>query len=228
MIIKIAAVVLAVFLVITVNSTSDDIDKLEEDIEQEEYLKQWRERKNMKTNWKMILIIAVGIAAVVLATVFGVQSTQNRAIALEEQVNTASSDIKVQEKRRIDLVYNLADCVKQYDKHEADTLTAVADGRGSTGDIENVTTAITAVAEAYPELKSNENYKTLMNELSMTENMIAEYRSNYNKQIKEYKRYVRRFPARQFLGLLGYEIQEYEYLDYNAPVDAPQDLFKED
>ena len=146
----------------------------------------------------------------------------------EEQVNTASSDIKVQEKRRVDLVYNLADCVKQYDKHEADTLTAVADGRGSTGDIENVTTAITAVAEAYPELKSNENYKTLMNELSMTENMIAEYRSNYNKQIKEYKRYVRKFPTRQFLGLLGYEVQEYEYLDYNAPVDAPQDLFKED
>ena len=46
--------------------------------------------------------------------------------------------------------------------------------------------------------------------------------------IKEYKRYVRKFPTRQFLGLLGYEVQEYEYLDYNAPVDAPQDLFKED
>lgn len=128
----------------------------------------------------------------------------------------------------LDLVYNLADCVKQYDKHEADTLTAVADGRGSTGDIENVTTAITAVAEAYPELKSNENYKTLMNELSMTENMIAEHRSNYNKQVKEYKRYVRKLHIRYFLGLLGYEAQEYEYLDYNAPVDAPQSLFKED
>lgn len=180
------------------------------------------------TNWKVPVIIGVGVLAVILIIVFGVQSSQNKAIALEEQVNTASSDIKVQEKRRVDLVYNLADCVKQYDKHEADTLTAVADGRGSTGDIENVTTAITAVAEAYPELKSNENYKTLMNELSMTENMIAEYRSNYNKQIKEYKRYVRKFPTRQFLGLLGYEVQEYEYLDYNAPVDAPQDLFKED
>ena len=170
------------------------------------------------TNWKVPVIIGVGVLAVILMIVFGVQSSQNKAIALEEQVNTASSDIKVQEKRRVDLVYNLADCVKQYDKHEADTLTAVADGRGSTGDIENVTTAITAVAEAYPELKSNENYKTLMNELS----------SNYNKQIKEYKRYVRKFPTRQFLGLLGYEGQEYEYLDYNAPVDAPQDLFKED
>lgn len=180
------------------------------------------------TNWKVPVIIGVGVLAVILMIVFGVQSSQNKAIALEEQVNTASSDIKVQEKRRVDLVYNLADCVKQYDKHEADTLTAVADGRGSTGDIENVKTAITAVAEAYPELKSNENYKTLMNELSMTENMIAEYRSNYNKQIKEYKRYVRKFPTRQFLGLLGYEVQEYEYLDYNASVDAPQDLFKED
>lgn len=180
------------------------------------------------TNWKTPVIIGVGVLAVILMIVFGVQSSQNKAIALEEQVNTASSDIKVQEKRRVDLVYNLADCVKQYDKHEADTLMAVADGRGSIGDIENATTAITAVAEAYPELKSNENYKTLMNELSMTENMIAEYRSNYNKQIKEYKRYVRKFPTRQFLGLLGYEVQEYEYLDYNAPVDAPQDLFKED
>ena len=179
------------------------------------------------TNWKVSVIIGVGVLAVILMIVFGVQSSQNKAIVLEEQVSTASSDIKVQEKRRVDLVYNLADCVKQYDKHEADTLTAIVDGRGLTGDIENVTTAITAVTKAHPELKSNENYKTLMNELSMTENMIAEYRSNYNKQIKEYKRYVRKFPTRQFLGLLGYEVQEYEYLDYNAPVDAPQDLFKE-
>lgn len=180
------------------------------------------------TNWKVPVIIGVGVLAVILMIVFGVQSSQNKAIALEEQVNTASSDIKVQEKRRVDLVYNLADCVKQYDKHEADTLTAIVDGRGSTGDIENVTTVITAVAEAYPELKSNENYKTLMNELSMTENMIAEYRSNYNKQIKEYKRYIRKFPTRQFLGMLGYEVQEYEYLNYDVDSTAPQDLFKED
>lgn len=180
------------------------------------------------TNWKLPVIIGVGIVAVVLMIVFGIQSSQNKAIALEEQVNTASSDIKVQEKRRVDLVYNLADCVKQYDKHESETLMAVAEGRGTAGDIENVTTALTAVAEAYPELKSNENYKTLMNELSMTENMIAEYRSNYNKQVKEYKRYVRKFPSRLFLGMLGYEVQEYKYLNYNAPVDAPQDLFTEE
>lgn len=183
--------------------------------------------KTMKKNWKVMLIAAAGILAVILLGVFMVQSSQNKAIALEEQVSSADSDIKVQEKRRVDLIMNLVDCVKQYDKHEAETLKSVVEGRGKTGDIENVTTAITAVSEAYPELKSDSNYKELMNELSITENLIAEYRSNYNKQIKEYNRYVRKFPTRSFLNLLGYETQDYTYLDYDAPVDAPQDLFKE-
>ena len=83
---------------------------------------------NKKTNWKLPLIIGAGVVAVILLCVFGVQSSQNKAFVLEEQVNTAQSDIKVQEKRRVDLVYNLADCVKQYDKHESETLTAIAEG----------------------------------------------------------------------------------------------------
>ena len=119
----------------------------------------------------------------------------------------------------------MVDCVRQYDKHEAETLAAIVEGRGSVGDIENASMAIAAVSEAYPDLKSNENYKELMNELSMTENLIAEYRSNLNKQIKEYNRYVRKFPTRIFLDMLGYETLEYQYLDYNAPADAPQNLF---
>lgn len=183
--------------------------------------------KTIKENWKVTLIVAAGVVAVILLCVFGVQSSQNRAFALEEQVNTAESDIKVQEKRRVDLVHNLADCVMQYDKHEAETLAAIVEGRSFTGDIETVTATIAAVSEAYPELKSNENYKELMNELSITENMIAEYRSNYNRQVKEYNRYVKKFPTRIFLNLLGYEVQGYLYLDYNAPVDAPQNLFEE-
>ena len=177
------------------------------------------------TNWKLPLIIGAGVIAVILLCVFGVQSSQNKAIALEEQVNTAASDINVQEKRRFDLVYNLADAVMQYDEHEAETLKAIAEGRGSTGSIENVTTAITAVAEAYPELKSNENYKQFMNELSITENLIAQYRENYNKSITNYNRYVRKFPTRIFLDLTGYEVQEFKRLDFQAPVDAPQNLF---
>lgn len=86
--------------------------------------------KAIKENWKLVLIVAAGIIAVIFMCIFGVQGAQNKAFALEEQVNTADSDIKVQEKRRVDLVYNLADCVKQYDKHEAETLTAIVEGRG--------------------------------------------------------------------------------------------------
>ena len=173
--------------------------------------------------------IIVGIVAAFVLLIAGIfVSTNNRAVSLEEQVFTADSDIQAQEKRRTDLIYNLADCVKEYDKHEAETLLNVVEARGNNGsttDIENVTTSIAAVAEAYPELKSNENYKELMNELSITENLIAEYRENYNKQIKEYNRYARKFPTRLFLNILGYEIQQYQYLDYDAPVDAPQNLF---
>ena len=103
----------------------------------------------MKKDTKLILIVLAGILAIVLLCIFAVQGTQNKAFTLEEQVNTAQSDIRVQEKRRVDLVYNLADCVMQYDKHEAETLTAIVEGRGSSGDIENVATAITAVSEAW-------------------------------------------------------------------------------
>ena len=180
-----------------------------------------------KSNWKVTLIVAAGVIAVILMCVIGVYSSPNKAISMEEQVKTAQSDIKVQEKRRADLVYNLADCVKQYDAHEADTLKAVVDGRGKSGDIENVATAITAVSEAYPELKSNENYKQLMNELSITENMIAEYRSNFNKQVKQYNRYVRKFPTSIFLNVTGYEKQSYSYLEYDVSEDAPQNLLNQ-
>lgn len=183
----------------------------------------------MKINnsWKTVLLFILGVILIVVGGIFTVQGAKNRAITMEEQVSTATSDIKVQEKRRVDLVYNLADCVKSYNKHESETLKAIVDGRSKTSDIENVTTAITAVSEAYPALKSNENYKELMNELAITENMIAEYRSNYNKQVKEYNRYVRQFPTQNFLDILGYEKQDYAYLDYKAPVDAPQKLFGE-
>lgn len=177
---------------------------------------------------KIIFISIIGLALVGLLAIFMVNGVQNKAIGLEEQIKVADSDIKVQEKRRVDLVYNLVDTVKQYDKHEAETLKDIVEARSQgNGNIENVTTMINAAAEAYPELKSNENYKQLMNELSITENMISQYRSNYNKQIKEYNRYVKRFPNKQFLSLLGYEYIEYDYLDYNAPVDAPQNLFEE-
>lgn len=180
------------------------------------------------SKFKTGLISIMGVLLIGILIVFMVNGVQNKAIGLEEQIKVADSDIKVQEKRRVDLVYNLVDAVKQYDKHEAKTLKDIVEARGeNSSEIENVTTMINATAEAYPELKSNENYKQLMNELSVTENMIAQYRSNYNKQIKEYNRYVKKFPNKQFLNLFGYERVDFNYLDFNSPTDAPQNLFGE-
>lgn len=181
----------------------------------------------MKKEFKLPLIISGAVLAIILMFVFWIQSAQNKAIGLEEAVYTADSDIKVQEKRRVDLVYNLADCVKQYDSHEFETLASLADNMSAGNSIEDVNTALAAVTYAYPELKSNENYKQLMNELSITENMIAKYRENYNAAVKKYNNYVKRFPSRIFLDWTGYEKQEFERLDYQAPVDSPQNLFGE-
>lgn len=72
--------------------------------------------KAIKENWKLVLIVAAGIVAVIFMCIFGVQGAQNKAFALEEQVNTADSDTKCRKKDESILVYNLADCVKQYDK----------------------------------------------------------------------------------------------------------------
>lgn len=181
----------------------------------------------MKNKWKLTIITGAAIIGVTLLGVFGVQSSQNKAISLEESVTSAESDIKVQEKRRVDLIYNLADCVQQYDVHESDTLTALAENMNNGNSMNEVNTAIAAVTYSYPELKSNDNYKQLMNELSTTENMIAQYRENYNKSITSYNRYIRKFPTRIFLDWAGYEAQDYKKLDYQAPETAPQKLFGE-
>ena len=157
-------------------------------------------------NTKLYLIIAAVAIAVIIMSVFMVQSSQNKAISLEEAVYTAESDIKVQEKRRVDLVYNLADCVMQYDEHESNTLTELANNMSNGNEVNDVTTAISAIAYSYPELKSNENY---------------------NKSVTAYNRYVKKFPSRIFLDLTGYDVINFARLDYNAPVDAPQNLFGE-
>jgi LemA protein len=182
----------------------------------------------MKSNTKLFLIIAVIIVCVIGFMFLTIQNTNNGAINMEENVKTANSDIKVQEKRRVDLIYNLVDCVKSYNEHEYNTLKDVVDARSSNATdatIQEVTTMISAVAENYPTLKANDNYKQLMTELATTENLIAQHRSNYNQQIKQYNRYVRKFPNRLFLSWCGYEAIEFNYLDYNAPADAPQNLF---
>lgn len=179
-----------------------------------------------KTTW-----IVVGIVFAIILLIGGLFiSSNNKAIFLEEQINAAQADINVAEKRRYDLVFNLVDAVQSYQDYEGETMESIVSARNSMehGDVEGAQMEITAVAEAYPELKANENYKQLMNELALTENQIAQYRNNYNEQIRSYNKMVRSFPNNIILNILGYEAIDTTYTDYDAPVDAPQDLFADE
>lgn len=176
-----------------------------------------------KTTW-----IIVGIVLAVIILIVGIfAGANNKAIFLEEQINGAQANINVAEKRRVDLVYNLVDAVQAYQDYDGKTLEAITAARSSVsnGDIDEANVSINAVAEAYPELKANENYQQLMNELAMTENQIAQYRNNYNEQVRAYNKMIRSFPNNVILSILGYERIETIYTDYGAPVDAPQNLF---
>ena len=179
---------------------------------------------------KKILLVIAAVVAVVLIGVFAVMGVENRAISYEEAIENTAGNIRVEEKRRFDLIPNLVDCVKQYDEHEYNTLRDVVAARsagGNAANVDDIKTMIAAVAEAYPDLKSQKNYQELMNELAITENKISEMRKFYNKSVTVYKRYVRQFPSKQLLSLRGYEVKDYERLEFeNSSVDAPKDLFK--
>ena len=181
----------------------------------------------MKKNIKLTLIIVGIVFAITLFIVFLLNNVPNKVISYEEQITTAQSEIKIQEKRRVDLIPNLVDCVKEYDKHEYETLMAVVEARGANSDssVQEIQTMINAVAEQYPDLKSDKNYKELMNELSTTENKIAQVRSNYNEGVTRYNSYTRKFPNRQILSFLGYEVTEYQKLEFDVTSDAPTNLF---
>ena len=174
------------------------------------------------------LIIAGGIiGAFIVVAIALLFTSQNKAINLEEQIYESTSAINVQEKRRIDLLLNLVDTVQAYDDHEKETLVLLTEARtqASNGSVEEAQLAINAVAEAYPELKSIDNYKNLMTEMAVTENLIAEFRGNYNAQVRAYNKFTRKFPTRYLLNISGYEKIESKYLEYDAPEDAPTNLF---
>lgn len=184
--------------------------------------------KTNSSNLKLVGIIIAVLFVIVATVVFALQGVQNGAINISEQVKTALSDINVQEKRRADLIPNLVDCVKQYDKHEYETLMNVVNARGenlSDADIEEIKNSINFVVEQYPDLESSSNYKELMNELATTENLIANYRSSYNSFVQKYNSYVMKFPNRSILNFLGYEVIDYQRLNFEVSHDAPTNLF---
>jgi LemA protein len=179
-------------------------------------------------NWKLFgIIMAILVSMIILFISIGAGAS-NRAIGLEEQANTSKSAITIQEKRRADLIVNLVDTVKSYNNYEQETMTKIIEARqkATSGNIDEAKLIINAVAEQYPQLKSQENYKYLMTELSTTENLIAEHRTSYNNRVKEYNRYIRRFPTNIILNMFGYEKQNFTYLEFNGLQDSPKNLFE--
>ena len=138
------------------------------------------------------VIIGVIIAVIVIIAV-SIIGSYNGLISLEESTNTAYSDIQVQLQRRMDLVPNLVNTVKGYAAHETEVFTAVSDARAKlagAGTVEEASEAneelssalsrLIAISESYPELKSNENFLSLQDELAGTENRIGVARKDYN------------------------------------------------
>ena len=178
---------------------------------------------------KIIVWVAVAVVSLAALCLFVGMGVKNTAISYEESIENAKGDIRNAEKRRFDLIPNLAECVKQYDEHEYKTLNDIVEARtagDTTVSFDHVTNIVKAIVEAHPDLESQKNYQEFMNELSITENGIAKLRDYYNKEVTKYKRYIRVFPSKQILSLVGYEEQNYERLEFeNSSVDAPKNLF---
>lgn len=176
---------------------------------------------------KKNLIILGIVVSVILFIIICFATVNNHVIVLEEQIKESESSIKIQEKRRLDLIINLVDTVKSYNKYEQDTLSKIVEARSKAtdGEVEEAEKLINLVVEQYPELKSNENYKQVMIEMSVTENLIAEHRNNYNEQIKSYSKYTKKFPNNLILRIIGYAKKDYKYLEYEVSEDAPTDLW---
>ena len=177
---------------------------------------------------KKIVLIILGIILSIIIMIIGkFASTNNKVINLEEQLKESSSAINIQEKRREDLLINMVDSIKSYNNYEQETMTKIVEARSkaTNGNIDEAEKIISMVAEQYPELKSNENYKEYMTELAITENLIAEHRNNYNIQVKQYNKYIKSFPNNLILSMIGYEKIDNTYLEYEASEDSPKNLF---
>jgi LemA protein len=160
----------------------------------------------------IIVLIVLGVLALVVIGIY------NRLVSLRASTNQAFADIDVQLKQRHDLIPNLVETVKGYATHEKTTLDAVitarnaaASARGASGQAQaeqQLTTAlgnIFALAEAYPDLKANQNFLRLQADLSDIENKLAAARRFFNNAVQEYNAAIQQFPAVLFAGALGFK-----------------------
>jgi LemA protein len=167
----------------------------------------------------------------VLASLGGAGCSYNRFTAAEEAIKAQWGQVENQMQRRSDLIPNLVETVKGFAAQEQQVIQAVTDARaqmaGARTPAERIAAAnaessalarLLVVVENYPQLKSNETFMRLMDELTGTENRLATERMRYNERLQEYNTLRRRFPSNITAAIFGFE--EYPY--YKAPPEATQ------
>lgn len=170
----------------------------------------------MKNKNVIIIIAIIGIVLIMFA------STYNHLAKMDENINGRWAQVKNVLKRRADLIPNLVSTVKGYAQHESEVLLGITEARSEFESAqtpeeyaqanEQLNTSLTklyAVAENYPELKANENFIRLQDELAGTENRISTERGRYNEAVEKYNATIRRFPTNIVAKMFGFDKREY-------------------
>jgi len=169
---------------------------------------------------KMVLLVAVGVVLLILVSLYGFfKGNYNRFVSLDEAAKTSWAQVENQLQRRYDLIPNLVETVKGYAKFEQETLIQVTNARAKVGGMANASQAdqmkaqnelgsalsrLLVVVERYPELKANQNFLRLQDELAGTENRISVERKRYNDAVQAYNVAIRSFPANILAGMFGF------------------------
>lgn len=189
-----------------------------------------------------MLVVALVVGAVFVLVLFWIIMLYNKLVRHRVDADNAWAQIDVQLKRRYDLVPNLVETVKGYASHERETLEAVIQARnqaqqvasdaqhaGQKGQAEGMLTAalgrLFALAEAYPDLKANQNFMQLQEELTSTENKIGFARQHFNDSVGRYEETRQTFPTNIVAGAFNFDKREYFTLEDQAQREAPKVSF---
>ncbi len=187
-----------------------------------------------------MLIALIVIAVIVVLTLLWLVGAYHGLVRLRNQLKNAWAQIDVQLKRRWDLIPNLIETVKGYTKHEADTLQRVTEARTEAqkssgqsvaqraqaeGELSAALGRLMVVVEAYPDLKANQNYLALQEELTSTENRIGFARQFYNDSVMKFNNKTQIFPTNIVANMFNFKAAEFFELKEEAAREAPKVKF---